>query len=79
LELYLLFNIIFMTSFAFQLTLIDTDVKVVESALKLLQQECDNQIKQGVTVPYFAQRISTKQLLKQIQFIESTFNKNKLL
>ena len=78
-ELYLLFNIIFMTSFAFQLTLIDSDVKVVESALKLLQQECDNQIKQGVTVPYFAQRISAKQLLKQIQFIESTFNKNKLL
>lgn len=55
-----------MTTMAYPITLLDNDIIVVESALKLLIKECDRKIKDGESVPYYIYKVKAKQIIKNL-------------
>ena len=55
-----------MTSYCYTLDLDDAEAAVVEEALKMLSQQCANEIANGSGVPFHAWTHSIDQVLKQI-------------
>ena len=62
-----------MTSYYYHLILTDSELIMLEEALKLMIEHCNNELSERIRAPYFAHKESAKKVLEKLIKCEPEF------